>query len=172
MYDKSLQSCPALWDSVDWSPPGSPVHGLLQARKLEWVTMPSCRGSSRPRDRTHVLLCLLHWQAGCLPLVPPGKPLPSWVVVIFSTAFLFSLLFRNMLTSCWLESISMASCPCLILFWVFLLTDPLDKPLFNFLFYLFRDHVEWLRALWSHIAWVWMPILQLQSCVILASSFT
>ena len=46
------QSCPAVWDTMDCSPPGSPVHGILQARILEWVAMPSSRGSSRPRDRT------------------------------------------------------------------------------------------------------------------------
>ena len=48
------QSCPTLCDPMDCSPPGSSVHGLLQARTLEWVAMPSSRGSSRPRDRTHV----------------------------------------------------------------------------------------------------------------------
>ena len=36
---KSLQSCPALWDSIDGSPPGSPVPGILQARTLEWVAI-------------------------------------------------------------------------------------------------------------------------------------
>ena len=36
------------------APPGSSVHGILQARLLEWVAMPSSRGSSRPRDRTCV----------------------------------------------------------------------------------------------------------------------
>ena len=50
------QSCPTLCDPMDCSPPGSSVHGLLQARTLEWVAMPSSRGSSRPRDRTHVFL--------------------------------------------------------------------------------------------------------------------
>ena len=34
--------------------PGSSVHGIIQARILEWVAMPSSRGSSRPRDRTQV----------------------------------------------------------------------------------------------------------------------
>ena len=34
---KSLQSCPTLCDSIDGSPPGSPVLGILQARTLEWV---------------------------------------------------------------------------------------------------------------------------------------
>ena len=36
---KSLQSCPTLCDSIDGSPPGSPVPGILQARTLEWVTI-------------------------------------------------------------------------------------------------------------------------------------
>ena len=39
---------------MDSSPPGSRVHGILQARMLEWIAMPSCRGSSRPRDWTHI----------------------------------------------------------------------------------------------------------------------
>ena len=44
----------ALLDPVDCSPPGSSVRGILQARILKWVAMPSSRGSSRPRDQTHV----------------------------------------------------------------------------------------------------------------------
>ena len=36
---KSLQSCPILCDSIDSSPPGSPVPGILQARTLEWVAI-------------------------------------------------------------------------------------------------------------------------------------
>ena len=36
--------------SMDCSPPGSSAHGILQARILEWVAMPSSKGSSRPRD--------------------------------------------------------------------------------------------------------------------------
>ena len=38
---KSLQSCPSLCDTMDCSLPGSSVHGILQARILEWVVMPS-----------------------------------------------------------------------------------------------------------------------------------
>ena len=49
-----VQLCPTLWDPMDCSPPGSSVHGLLQARTLEWFAMPSSRGSSRPRDQTQV----------------------------------------------------------------------------------------------------------------------
>ena len=51
---KSLQSCQTLCDPMDCSPPGSSVPGILQARILEWVAMPSSRGSSQPRDWTHV----------------------------------------------------------------------------------------------------------------------
>ena len=45
-----------LCDPMDYSPSGSCVHGILQARILEWVAMPSSRGSSRPRNRTPGLL--------------------------------------------------------------------------------------------------------------------
>ena len=48
------QLYPTLCDSMDCSPPGSSVHGILQARILEWVAIPFSRGSSPPRDRSHV----------------------------------------------------------------------------------------------------------------------
>ena len=51
---KSLQSCPTLSDPMDYSPPGSYVHGILQARILEWVFIAFSRGSSWPRDWTYV----------------------------------------------------------------------------------------------------------------------
>ena len=51
---KSLQSCPTLFDPVDYSPPGSTVHGILQTSILEWVAIPFYRGSSWPRDKTHI----------------------------------------------------------------------------------------------------------------------
>ena len=51
---KLLQSCPALRNPMDCSPPGSSVHGTLQARILECVAMPSSRESSWPRDQTCV----------------------------------------------------------------------------------------------------------------------
>ena len=46
---KVAQSCPTLYDPMDYT-----VHGILQARILEWVAFPSSRGSSHPRDRTQV----------------------------------------------------------------------------------------------------------------------
>ena len=48
-----VQSCRTLWDATDCSSPGS-VHGVLQARMLECVAVPSSRGSSQPRCRTWV----------------------------------------------------------------------------------------------------------------------
>ena len=53
MLHSVSQSCPTLCDPMDCSPPGSSVHGSLQARIPEWVAMPSSRGSSPPRDQTH-----------------------------------------------------------------------------------------------------------------------
>ena len=47
-------SCSTLWDPMDCSPPGSSVHGILQARILEWGANPFSRGSSPPRDQTWV----------------------------------------------------------------------------------------------------------------------
>ena len=67
---KSHKSCPTVRNPVDCSPPGSSVHGILQAGIVEWVAMSSSRGSSQPIGRTHVS-CLQHWQAGSLP--PSGK---------------------------------------------------------------------------------------------------
>ena len=49
---KSLQSCPTHCDPMDCSPLGFSVHGILQARILEWVAITCARGSSLPRDRT------------------------------------------------------------------------------------------------------------------------
>ena len=48
------QSCPTLCDPIDCSLPGSSLHGILQARVLEWVAISFSRGSSQPRDWTWV----------------------------------------------------------------------------------------------------------------------
>ena len=48
------QPCPAICNPIDCSPPGSSVHGILQARILDWVAISFSRGSSQPRDQTQV----------------------------------------------------------------------------------------------------------------------
>ena len=51
---KVAQLYPALRDPMDCSPPGSSVHGILQARIVECVTIPFSKGSSQSRDQTQV----------------------------------------------------------------------------------------------------------------------
>ena len=87
---QSLQSCLTLCNPMDYSLPDSSVHGILQARILEWAAMPSPRGSSLPRDQTCTtyISCidqqvLYHWHhLGS----PPGYayfwlPLPHQVLL-------------------------------------------------------------------------------------------
>ena len=61
---KATQSCPTLWEPMDYT-----VHGILQARIMEWAAFPFPRGSSQPKDRTSPAL-----QADSLPAEPQGKP--------------------------------------------------------------------------------------------------
>ena len=75
LHAKSLQLCPILYDPVDCSLPGSSVHGILQARILEWVAMPSSRGIFPNQGLNPHLLCLLHWQVGSSPPAPHRKPI-------------------------------------------------------------------------------------------------
>ena len=67
---ESLQWRPVLCDPTDCSLPGFYAHGILQARMLEWLAIPSSRGSSRLRDQTAISR-LPHWQVGSLPRAPP-----------------------------------------------------------------------------------------------------
>ena len=73
------QSCLTLCNPMGYSPPGSSVHGILQARILEGVAMPSSRGSSQPRDRTQVS----HIAGRFFMSEPLGKPLRGWGKPIF-----------------------------------------------------------------------------------------
>ena len=64
MKVKVSQSCPTFYDPIDYT-----VHGILQARILELVAIPFCRGSSQPRDQTQVS----QLQVDSLSAEPPGK---------------------------------------------------------------------------------------------------
>ena len=64
------QLCPAVCDPMDYSPPGSSVHGISQARVLGWVAIFFFRGSSRPRD----WICVFCIGRQILYAEPPGKP--------------------------------------------------------------------------------------------------
>ena len=71
---KLLQSCLTLCDPMNCSLPGSSFPGFLQVSILEWVAIALLQGIFLTQGLNLSLFCLLHWQAGSLPLVPPGKP--------------------------------------------------------------------------------------------------
>ena len=73
MHVQPLQSHLTLCDPMDFSPPGSSVHGIPQARILEWVSVSCSRGSSQPRDQIRIS-CI----AGrFFTTEPQGKPIPA-----------------------------------------------------------------------------------------------
>ena len=84
MCAKSLQSFPTLCNPRDCSPPGFSVHGILQARIVEWLAMPSSREPSQPKDRIRVSCIgrrILH-RATCIHTMlvfPATAPVPATV---------------------------------------------------------------------------------------------
>ena len=70
-----LQSCLTHCESMDCSLPGFSVQGILQAKILEWVAMPSSKGSSQSRDWTCISYLSCIGRLGSLPLAPPGASL-------------------------------------------------------------------------------------------------
>ena len=75
-WSEVTQSCPTLCDPVDCSPPGCSVHGILQARILEWVAISFCRGSSQPRDRSRKVS---HIAGRCFTLWATREPTPIFL---------------------------------------------------------------------------------------------
>ena len=73
MSAKLLQPCLTFCDPMDCSPTGSSVHGVLQARVLEWGAIFLLQRIFPTQGSNPHLLHLLHWQVGSLPLSPPGK---------------------------------------------------------------------------------------------------
>ena len=103
---KSLQSCPTLCDPIDGSPPGSPVPGILQARTLEWVTIPFSSACMLSRF-SHARLCATLWTAAhqaplstgfsrqeCWsgsPFPSPLSPISDYNIYIYVSFFLNSV---------------------------------------------------------------------------------
>ena len=104
MHAQSLQSCSVLCDPIDCSPPGSSVHGILQAKILEWVACPPPDGLSNPGIKYHkhtaAAAAAKPFQSCptlCDPIdgSPPGFPVPGtlqartleWVAISFSSAW-------------------------------------------------------------------------------------
>ena len=78
MHAQSFQTCPTVCDPMDCSPPASSVHGILQARILEWVVMPFSRGSSQLRDQVHNPM---QWKHSLNPLNEQGSPCPLRLLI-------------------------------------------------------------------------------------------
>ena len=93
------QLCPTLCNPMDCGLPGSSLHGILQIRVLERVSIPSSRGSSQPRDQTPVSWHLLHWQVSPLPLSHQEnlKGADSKITAQGSSSFMFSPLTPSLL---------------------------------------------------------------------------
>ena len=68
----------ALCDSMDCSPPGSSVHGIFQAKILQWVAVSSSKGSFRPRDWTHISYVSCTGKQIFIATEPSGKPLSDF----------------------------------------------------------------------------------------------
>ena len=121
---KSLLWCLTRCDPMNCSLPGSSVHGILQARILQWVTMPSSRGSCGPRNRIQVsyVSCigreffitgklLQSCPTLCNPIdgSPPGSPVPGilqartleWLAISFSNAWKWKVKVKS-LSRVWL----------------------------------------------------------------------
>ena len=98
------QSCPTLCDPIDCSPPGSSVHGILQARIMQRVAISSSRGIFLTQGLNPHLSCLLHQQADSLLPGHLGSPnlvttetleglQPTWFIAV--TAVLISTIYRK-----------------------------------------------------------------------------
>ena len=85
-----------LYDPMDCSLPGSSVHGISQAKILEWVAISSSRGSFQPRDRTHISFNSSCMAGGFFTVELPGKLTGSisrfYSVPFFSSCFLLVIL--------------------------------------------------------------------------------
>ena len=72
---KSLQSCLTLYDLKDCSTPGFSVYGILKNSGVDCLAL--LQGIFPTQGLNPGLLCILHWQVGSLPVVPPGKPMSN-----------------------------------------------------------------------------------------------
>ena len=70
-----VELCPALYDPTDCSPPGSSLHGIFQARILEWGCHFLPQGDHSDSGIEPKSLCLLHWQVDSLSVSQQGSPI-------------------------------------------------------------------------------------------------
>ena len=99
-WSEVAQWCPTLCDPMDCSPPGSSIHGILQARVLEWVAICFSRGSSWPRNRTWVSgtvgRCFTVWATREVWVKHKLKVLLAWSKLFLSTNPRFLHLYKSL----------------------------------------------------------------------------
>ena len=140
----------ALCDPMDWSLPGSSVHGILQARTVEWVAVPFSRGSSQFRDQT---------QVSCI----AGRFFTVWVTkvaYIRDGLSLNSSVFSGSLNQCPENAAakSLKSCPTL---WDPIDSSPPGSPVPGILQ---ARTLDWVAISFSN-AWKWKVKVKLPSRV-------
>ena len=89
LFVKVAQLCPTIWDPMDYI-----VHGILQARILEWVAFPFSRGFSQPRDRTQVS-CIAGRFFSCWATAAHKEMQEYWTIIGDSLASSFAYLFST-----------------------------------------------------------------------------
>ena len=78
IHAKLDQSCLILCDPIDYNPPGSFLHGILHKNtRVDCHTL--LQGIVSTQGANSHLFCLMHWQAGSLPLAPPGMPCIKYI---------------------------------------------------------------------------------------------
>ena len=80
VHAKLLQSCLTLCDAMDYSPPGSSVHGILQAGIMDGVVMPSSTGPSWPRDQIPVSYVSCIGRQALYHYCHLGSPILGWII--------------------------------------------------------------------------------------------
>ena len=173
------QSCPTLCDPMDCSLPGSSVHGIFQARVLEWVAISFSRGSSWPRDLPHrrQTLCRLSHHILWIWIqyfrsnsgtsswwsIPISSLIWALLLVLFSN---FSWVISSMLSTAAAAAKSLQLCPTLC--------NPTDgsPPGFPVPGILQARTLEWVAISFSN-AWKWKVKVKSLSCVwLLATPWT
>ena len=118
------QLCLTLYDPLDYSPPSSSVHGIVQVRILEWLAIPFSRGSSWPRDRSHI-----SWISGRFYTVRPTGEAP-YSIYSYKILAVFSVLYNIFIWLIYFIHIRLY----LLILYPYLTSPPFPLPKKNFIF--------------------------------------
>ena len=94
-HAKSIQLCPILCNPMDYSPPGSTVHGDFPSKNTGVGSHVLLQGIFPTQVSNPLLLCLLNWQVGSLPVVLPGKLWANIYIYIYIYIYICPVLDKN-----------------------------------------------------------------------------